>query len=228
MPYRKDIFFRGGYYHIYNRGAGKQKVFFNEGNYLYLLSLLKKHSVKWKIGIVSYCLMPNHYHLLVWQGGDVPVSKFVNSTFISYTQAVNIQQQRSGTLFQGRFKHRRVEKQEYLLHLIRYIHANPVVAGIVERPEEWKFSDYSLWVADTQTSRKVNLHDQSDLNDTSNFIDDLAGSTIKQDMYEWHHKRIKYFRRELDIPTPDEYKKFVKDYQELKAEQKEFDKYLFD
>ncbi len=231
MPNRKDEFFQGGYYHIYNRGAGKMNIFANEENYLYMVRLIKKHAVKWKIGIVCYCLMPNHYHLLLWQGSEVPVSKFINSTFISYTQAFNNQQKRTGTLFEGRFKHRRVEKQEYLLHLMRYIHANPVVAGIVKKSEDWKFSDYSYWTDNSLTSRKVNLEEHSNSEVKSAIGKSLAGSFLDQqdkETIEWHSKRIRYFRRELDLPTPDEYKMFVKDYQELKAEQKEFTKHLFD
>ena len=66
--------------------------------------------------------------------------------FNSYTQAYNRQQGRSGTLFQGRARHILVDKDEYLLHLARYIHLNPVRAGIVQRPGDWPYSNYLEWV----------------------------------------------------------------------------------
>ncbi len=60
MPYRGDIFTQGQYYHIYNRGAGKGKIFFNEGSCLYLLRLIKEYAPKFGVAVIAYCLMPNH------------------------------------------------------------------------------------------------------------------------------------------------------------------------
>jgi REP element-mobilizing transposase RayT len=62
MPYRGDVFTQGQYYHIYNRGAGKGQIFANEGNYLYLLRLVKEYAPKYGVAVIAYCLMPNHYH----------------------------------------------------------------------------------------------------------------------------------------------------------------------
>jgi len=66
-PFRKKEFYQGGYYHIYNRGANQDLIFFNPDNYLYCLQLLGKYKIKYKISIIGYCLMPNHYHLLIRQ-----------------------------------------------------------------------------------------------------------------------------------------------------------------
>jgi REP element-mobilizing transposase RayT len=145
MPYRGDSFTQGQYYHIYNRGAGKGKIFFNDGNYQYLLRLVREGYQKHGATIIAYCLMPNHYHFLLRQDSDVPLSKFMQVLFNSYVQALNLQQERTGTLFEGRFKHKRVEKWEYLIVLCRYIHLNPVKAGLVTRPEDWVYSNYREW-----------------------------------------------------------------------------------
>jgi REP element-mobilizing transposase RayT len=146
MPYRGDRFVAGQYYHIYNRGAGKARIFFNNGNYEYLLRLVIKYYQTYGATIIVYCLMPNHYHFLLRQEADQPLSRFVNVLFNAYVQAFNLQQGRTGTLFEGRFRHRRVEDWKYLSHLCRYIHRNPVQARLVSHPEDWSYSNYREWV----------------------------------------------------------------------------------
>jgi putative transposase len=146
MPYRNTEFTKGQYYHIYNRGAGKSKIFYNEENYKYLIKLIEKNCQKYDVGIITYCLMPNHYHFLLQQLTDEPISKFINVIFNGYVQALNRQQNRTGTLFEGRFKHILIDDWKYLIHLCRYIHRNPVKAGLVSKPEQWEFSNYKEWI----------------------------------------------------------------------------------
>jgi putative transposase len=146
MPARGDTFAKGQYYHIYNRGAGKGKIFFNDGNYHYLLQLVKQHYEKRSVAVIAYCLMPNHYHFLLRQESEEPLSKFMGVLFNAYVQALNLQQGRTGTLFEGRFKHKCVDKWEYLIVLFRYIHRNPVKAGLVAKPEDWAYSNYQEWI----------------------------------------------------------------------------------
>jgi len=146
MPYRGEVFVKGRYYHIYNRGAGRGLLFFNAGNYEYCLRLVKRYVGRYGVAVIAYCLMPNHYHFLLRQETEEPLSKFVNVLFNAYVQAVNRQQGRRGTLFEGRFRHVWVNREEYLVHLCRYIHLNPVKAGLVSRPEDWPYSNYREWI----------------------------------------------------------------------------------
>lgn len=146
MPCRGDAFTQGQYYHIYNRGAGKAKIFFNDGNYQYLLRLVKEYYQKHGATVIAYCLIPNHYHFLLRQEADEPLSKFIGVLFNAYVQALNLQQGRTGTLFEGRFKHKCVDQWEYLMLLCRYIHLNPVKAKLVVRPEDWAYSNYREWI----------------------------------------------------------------------------------
>ncbi len=146
MPYRDDIFRPGHYYHIYNRGAGTNLIFLIETNYRYLLNLIQKYRHKYRVTLIAYCLMPNHYHFLLRQDTERPISDFVRTLFNAYVQAVNKQQNRSGTLFEGRFKHIWINREEYLVHLCRYIHLNPVKAGLVKSPEKWDYSNYLEWI----------------------------------------------------------------------------------
>ncbi len=138
-------FAAGQYYHAWNRGAGRHPIFVIEENYRYLTRLMAQHSVRYCIAIIAYCLMPNHYHLLLRQETDRPVSKFINTLFSAYVQALNRQQGRTGTLFEGRFQHRCIAEWADVLQLCRYLHLNPVKAGLVSRPEDWRYSDYGEW-----------------------------------------------------------------------------------
>jgi REP element-mobilizing transposase RayT len=161
MPYRGDIFTRGQYYHIYNRGAGKAEIFFNEGNYQYLLHLVKKYYQSYGATVIAYCLMPNHYHFLFRQDTDQPLSRFMQVLFNAYVQGLNLQQDRTGTLFEGRFKHKLVDHWEYLILLCRYVHRNPVKAALVRKPEEWLYSNYREWIGlrDTELFDPVFVRD---------------------------------------------------------------------
>jgi len=162
MPYRADTFMQGQYYHIYNRGTGKGQIFFNEGNYEYLLRLVKRYYQKHGATIIAYCLMPNHYHFLLRQEMDEPLSKFIGVLFNAYSQALNIQQGRTGTLFESRFRHRCVDKWEYLVTLCRYIHRNPVKARLVSKPEDWLYSNYQEWIGlrNGELKDKIFIQDQ--------------------------------------------------------------------
>ena len=145
-PYRKKEFYQGGYYHIFNRGVNKGLIFFNDGNFRYCLRLLRKYLAEYDLTLIVYCLMPNHYHFIIRQETDFGISECIRDMFNAYSQAVNKQQHRIGTLFQGRFRHIHIDKDEYILHLCRYIYLNPVKGGLVVVPEQWAWSNYQDWI----------------------------------------------------------------------------------
>ena len=145
MPYRRDPLQAGQYYHLYSRGNNRQRIFLEPENYLFFLRQLRKYLVPQILHIVAYCLMPNHYHLLVHLSSD-ELSTMMKRFLLSYANAINKRYGRSGALFEGRFRTACVEEDRYLLHLSRYIHLNPVLAGIVQRPEDWEFSSYREYV----------------------------------------------------------------------------------
>ena len=154
-------YLEGHYYHIFNRGCNREPIFFMEDNYRYLLHRMKATISVYGVGIIAYCLMPNHYHLLVRQDTDRPLSDWLKAVFIGYTQAVNKQQNRRGTLFEGRARNKVIEKDEYLAHLICYIHLNPVVAGLAKKPEHWQYSNFLECVG----QRDGTLYDRQFMND---------------------------------------------------------------
>ena len=146
MARRKVLFCPGHYYHVYNRGANRESIFRNRDNYQFLLRRIKENLLDYPISVIAYCLMPNHYHFLLRQDGDRPISEFVQSVFNSYSKAFNKAFDRKGTLFEGPFKSLHIEKETHLLHLCRYIHRNPLAAGLVTDLEDWPFSNYPEWI----------------------------------------------------------------------------------
>jgi len=146
MPYRQDAFAPGNIYHVYNRGINKMPIFTGPDNYVYLLRKVKRLLTELPITILAYCLMPNHYHFVLRQDGEILISTFIQRLFQTYTQAFNKQQGRKGPLFEGRFRHVHVDRDEYVIHLCRYVHLNPVTAGLVSDPAEWPYSNYLEWI----------------------------------------------------------------------------------
>ena len=142
MSNQKATYAEGNFYHLYNRGHDRSKIFFEEKNYLFFMKRLEEKICNHHMDIISYCLMPNHYHLLVYvnAGGNAP--KQMQALGTSYSKAVNKAYQKTGGLFQGAYKGIHVDKNEYLVYLSKYIHMNPVKAGMVKRPEDYHYSSY--------------------------------------------------------------------------------------
>jgi REP element-mobilizing transposase RayT len=138
--------YAGQYYHVYNRGTNRQPIFASEENYHFLLRRVKQFLPLYQISIVAYSLMPTHYHFLIEVYQDGALGGFIQRLFNSYSQAFNRQQNRTGTLFEGRAKSIIVDDSNYAYALVRYIHLNPVVAGLVAAPDDWQFSDYVDWI----------------------------------------------------------------------------------
>jgi len=153
MPRRQTEFLADHYYHVYNRGVGGQTLSPEPENYRYFIRLLLRKARRYGVSVVAYCLMPNHYHLLLKPERDDDVGHLMRSLASSYSQALNLRLQRQGPLFQGRFRAIWIDRDEYLTHVARYIHANPVVAGLVAQAEAWPYSDYARHIAITDSAQ---------------------------------------------------------------------------
>ena len=141
MPRRERIDFPGAFFHITARGNGKQTVFLSDDDRYYFLSCLREAHDKHGILAHVYCLMDNHYHLFLelLRGGLSKAMHLVNMRYANY---FNLKHGRCGHTFQSRFRAILVEAAAYARELAPYIHLNPVRAGIVERPEEFPWSNY--------------------------------------------------------------------------------------
>lgn len=128
--------------HVIQRGNNRQAIFYAEGDYLKYLETLRLSAEETGCRIHAYVLMTNHVHLLVSPAGKESLSKMMQSLGRQYVGYINRLYQRSGTLWEGRFKSALVDSERYLLTCSRYIELNPVRAGMVNGPGEYQWSSY--------------------------------------------------------------------------------------
>lgn len=197
MPYRNTLFSNGNYYHIFNRGIDKRLIFKQKKDYLRFLDCLKYYQYNSKkpkfsqrhkykslvlnknkilVEIVAFCLMPNHFHLLVKQVEERGIQEFMTKLSNSHSSYFNIKHKREGDLFESEFKAVLIESDEQLLHLSRYIHLNPFVANLVEKPELYPWSSCQEYFTDMNGLCHKNIVLNSFKKTTyQNFVMDHAG-----------------------------------------------------
>ncbi len=135
------IEFAGGLYHVTSRGDGQETIYLNESDRLIFLELLANVVAKHNWAVHAYCLMDNHYHLLI-ETPDANLAKGMRQLNGVYTQRFNRIHQRVGHVFQGRYKAIIIQKDAHLLEVARYIVLNPVRAHMVNNAVEWPWSSY--------------------------------------------------------------------------------------
>lgn len=135
------IEYPGAYYHITSRGNEQKDIFKSQRDREKFLEYLESATTRYGAVIHAYCLMNNHFHLLVEtpEGNLSEIMRHINGAYTTY---FNVKRKRTGHLLQGRYKAILVEADEYLVELSRYIHLNPVRVGIVEKPEQYPWSSY--------------------------------------------------------------------------------------
>lgn len=175
-------FYQGEIYHVFNKSIADYKIFgsFDKGEafikrlYYYNSSLIKESFSKYieknkdyklnnllipqensYVKFLAYCLMPDHYHLLVKVLKDDIFSKFIGDVENSFSRYLNLKQKRKGPLWQSRFKAVRIKSNEQLLHVSRYIHLNPTTSSLVKRPEDWHFSSYKEYINNPKILRDI-------------------------------------------------------------------------
>jgi putative transposase len=143
------IEYPGAWHHVMNRGWNKIAIFKDGADHRQFVDLLKQTGEQFRLQVAAYCLMPNHFHLLVRtpEGNLARCMRHVGSL---YTQYVNRKHDSDGPLFRGRYKSILVEEESYLLQLLRYIHQNPLRAGIVDRMEEYPWSSHHGYLTDAE------------------------------------------------------------------------------
>ncbi len=147
MPKRKRSIVGGMPYHVLNRGNGRATLFEKDADYEAFGRVLVKAHQREPLRILSYCLMPNHWHMIVWpkRGSGEQVSEFLHWLTVTHTQRWHAHHHTAGTghLYQGRFKSFPIQRTGRLLDALRYVERNPLRANLVARAEDWRWS--SLW-----------------------------------------------------------------------------------
>ena len=164
-----------GTYHVMLRGINKQRIFHEEYDYQSFLDALRLYKGKCGFQLYAWCLMPNHIHLLI---GEKPqgdsIGQIMKRICVKYVYWYNLRYERVGPLFQDRFKSEMVQSNAYFMTVLRYIHRNPVIAGIAARPADYRHSSYTAYLRD----------EAAGLADTS-----MLFSCMSRDEYEqWHEQ----------------------------------------
>lgn len=170
MPYRIIPFVNDHFYHIYNRGVEKRTIFENRRDHDRFLKTLQYYQLAGPkprfskffvnksfkpelaekiVEIIAYCLMPNHFHLLIKQLKDRGISEFLSKLSNSYTKYYNTKHTRVGPLLQGEFKAVLIESEEQLTHVSRYVHLNPYVSFLVKDLNFYEWSSYGDYIGKT-------------------------------------------------------------------------------
>ena len=140
------IEYNNAWYHILNRGRRGETIFTGQRDYFGFIELLKDTCEMWKMRVAAYCLMPNHYHLLV-QTPDANISRCMRHIDGVYTQRFNRNHHCDGQLFRGRYKSILIDADHYLLQLVRYIHRNPLKAGLVDDMDRYVWSSHGGYLS---------------------------------------------------------------------------------
>ena len=143
------IQYPGAWYHVMNRGRRGDSIFVDENDYMAFIDILQESVGLWKVNIAAYCLMSNHYHLLI-QTPKANLSRCMRHINGIYTQRFNKTHDCDGQLFRGRYKSILVDFDSYVLELVRYIHRNPVRAGIVDTMDKYHWSSHPGYLSDAK------------------------------------------------------------------------------
>jgi putative transposase len=142
MP-RRLRFASGGYvYHALNRAVGRATLFTKAADYAAFLKVLREAKDWQPLRLLAFCVMPNHWHLVLWPHRDGDLSEFLRWLTVTHTQRWHAHRHTAGTgpLYQGRFKSFPIQEDDHLLTVYRYVERNPLRAGLVERAEDWRWS----------------------------------------------------------------------------------------
>lgn len=179
------IEYPGCFYHITSRGNEKKDIFKSRRDREKFLSYLQSSTERYGVKILAYCLMTNHYHLLMEtpKGNLSQIMRHINGAYTTYH---NVKRKRLGHLFQGRYKAIIVEADEYALELSRYMHLNPVRAGMVSKPQDYEWSSYRsytglttapAWLSQDLILDHLGAPDQQEK--YRNFVETLIGETYE-------------------------------------------------
>ena len=138
----------GGFcYHVMNLGNGQAEVFHKDGDYAAFAKLLREGCARLPMRLLSYCLMPNHFHLAVWPRKDGDLGVWMQWLLTTHVRRYHRHYHSSGHVWQGRYKAFPIQEDQHLLTVLRYIKRNALRAGLVGRAEDWPWSSLRWWSA---------------------------------------------------------------------------------
>src|SRR5262245_59334795 len=134
-------------YHVLNRGNNRRKVFHKPADFDAFVNVLREAAEAIPIRVLGYCLMPNHFHLVLWPHEDGDLGRALQWISTAHARRYHKHYHSSGHVWQGRFKAFPIEEDDYLLAVLRYVERNPVRAELVEQAQDWGWSSAGAWDA---------------------------------------------------------------------------------
>lgn len=182
---KRRFWFSGATYHIMHRGVRREAIFKDEMDRQVFLQILKTSLEKYKCILHAYCLMTNHIHLLL-ETGDIEIWKFMKYMSECYAMYFNHKYGYRGHVFESRYKSCLVKESEYFLQTSRYIHLNPVKAGMINYPEDYFWSSYRTMIGivdDGITEKKKTLayFSQNSVLNYRKFVEDIGHKYIVEE-----------------------------------------------
>jgi REP element-mobilizing transposase RayT len=219
-PLRID--YPNAWHHVMNRARRGQDLFVEKADYQQFIDLLQETADLFNINVAAFCLMPTHYHLMV-QTPDANLSRCMRHLNGIYTQRYNVGHGCDGTLFRGRYKSILVDVDSYVLQLIRYIHRNPLKAGLVKRLDQyvwsshkgylskakkwnWLYKDFVLQMLTAQISSQIRIYKQFMAQEADEDLirvferKDLPSMLGSEKFISWVKDR--FFKKKLDKEVP--------------------------
>ncbi|HMQ17509.1 MAG TPA: transposase [Phycisphaerae bacterium] len=145
MPRTARASVGGVCYHVINRGNGRAKVFHKPADFDAFVALLAEAATRVPVRVVGYCLMPNHFPLVLWPRHDGDLSRFMQWLLTAHVRRYHRHYRGSGHVWQGRFKAFPIQQDAHLLTVLRYVERNALRAGLVKRAERWAWSSVRWW-----------------------------------------------------------------------------------
>jgi putative transposase len=140
MPRTARASVGGFFYHVINRGNQRARVFHSDADYRHFLGLMNRARARRQMRIVGYCLMPNHFHLLLWPYEDGDLSRWMQWLLTAHVRSYHRCYGTDGRVWQGRFKAFPIQEDEHLLTVLRYVERNALRANLVDKAEDWPWS----------------------------------------------------------------------------------------
>ena len=190
---RREIIAPHLLYHITVRGNNQQNIFLSNIDYDFLIGRLKFYHDKMEFSLYAYVLMKNHFHLLIETGEKDSISQIMQPLNTSYVVYFSKKYHRSGHIFQGRFYAKIVDKDNYLLEAVRYLHLNPVKINLVKHPRNYRWSSYNEYIGKIQKNlitdcyKVLEIFGGDIIAQRSNFIsfiqDGINHGTVSKDIF---------------------------------------------
>lgn len=139
-------------YHVLNRGNGRADVFHDDQDYAAFIDLMHKANERLPLRVLGWCLLPNHFHLVLWPRGDGDLSRWMQWLMTSHVRRYHRHYESNGHVWQGRFKAFPIQQDEHLLTVLRYVERNPLRAKLTRKAEAWPWSSLHLRLPDAEAS----------------------------------------------------------------------------